>query len=291
LKKTILIVIAYLLLACLFENTALGCDCKPRPEIGVSDWNDIGIIFKARLSVAQKSFQFGVLTFEEITMYKGTLPSDSLTLFFQPHKSHTLLHAIKKFTIGEEWIVFAKQEEIEGRIFYRLVDTNNKHYCALSRPLLKTEDAYLNFLDYMVETANGYRQFYDTEGKLLSEGRYDQKIPTGHWKYYLEERIIYEGPFLQGLKNGHWLTYSYNRKGKQALTKKEVYENGKIKGSYNYALNGDLRWSLETTDHQKIYSYYRKNKLYNKLIYSFEGKILYSADYKKGKVIREEYFD
>ncbi|MFT4664743.1 MAG: antitoxin component YwqK of YwqJK toxin-antitoxin module [Gammaproteobacteria bacterium] len=272
-------------------DSAKGCDCKPRPEIGVTDWNDIAFIFKARLVAAKKTVQFGSMTFDVVTEYKGTLPTDSITFYYQPYTSHTLLHAVKDFTAGKEWIIFARQEKVGQRIYYRLVDTDNDHFCALSRPLLKNKDAYLFFLDYMAETANGYRQFYDTEGHLLSEGEYHQKVPKGQWKYYWKERLIYEGAFLKGKKNGHWLTYTYSRKGKQVLAKKETYENGKVKKTFNYHLNGDLRWTLEITDHQKTYSYYRNNNLDIKRVSSLEDKTSYIAYYKKGKLVREEHFN
>ncbi len=114
-----------------------ACECQPRKEIGVADWNDTPLIFKAELIHYKKTFQYAAMTFRVTEQYKGSLPTDSLRIYYQPYKSPTLMRAVKDFSPGNSWIVFAKATHRSQRTHYHLLDSENGQHCALSRPLKK----------------------------------------------------------------------------------------------------------------------------------------------------------
>ncbi|MCB0584713.1 MAG: hypothetical protein KDD06_05225 [Phaeodactylibacter sp.] len=269
-----------------------ACNCEPAPQLGAADWNDADLIFTATL-LEHKMGMVGMLKFETQKTFKGET-EPSFTFYFQPGKDHTLLHAVKNFNPGDEWIVFARRVVKENRVFYRLKETPTRTVCALSRPLLeeKEDDPYLPFLEDMAGNANGYRKIYDENGQLLAEGKYDNLIPVSRWAYYRPERQTRSfGDYVDGRREGEWLKVKERPDSEAQLLRKTIYKNGMVLETDDYRHTGEVSLRKVLTDSTETRYYFRYGgNLKSRITENFDAKTMHILNYSESGAIEEERF-
>lgn len=280
---------------------ALACNCEPVEQLGAANWNDADIIFTATL-LEYRMGMVGMLRFESRRSYKGQADAE-MTFYFQPGKDHTLLHAVKEFKTGVEWVVFATKTLKGGKTFYRLKSSPSMVDCALSRPVQEEveADSYLTFLEDMARTAEGYRKMYDEEGRLVSEGEYRSLLPVSNWAYYEPDReMVVTGRYQDGRREGEWL----HLKNKQQLIRKTIYRSGEATEIHDYAHTGNVSLTKLLSDSTETRLYYRqdgalKSRIHTNLdnnathivMYSESGAMEEERFMEGQKVVRQYWYD
>jgi len=269
-----------------------ACDCIAQPELDIQNWNEVPLVFTATLVDYKKTIQFGFFKFKVIRPYKGDLTEKEITIYFQPKKSHTLLHAVKDFSLQKKWIVFAYQEVKNGKTYIRLKDNYTSKYCGLSRPIKEGQDVFIAYLNEMEKNSDGF-QFAENEYNItIAEGWYDSKIPIGCWEYFNEKgKIKLTGSYAQGAKVGEWLKYATDKHGKQVVMQKQHYEDGKLREKINFTYYGELRSKVTYTDDHKVLLQFRKDQMISKQIKTLDNKLISRYKYKKGVMYKEEHFE
>ncbi|MFK7809034.1 MAG: hypothetical protein AB8F74_14620, partial [Saprospiraceae bacterium] len=202
----------------LFQINLSACDCAAQPELDIQNWNEVPLIFTATLVDYKKTIQFGYFKFKVTRPFKGNLTEKEIMIYFQPKKSHTLLHAVKDFSLQKEWIVFARKEVKNGKTYIRLKDNFTSKYCGLSRPIKKNQDVYLAFLKKMESSSEGFQSFENADNNTIAEGWYEDKTAIGCWEYFNEEGKIYlTGSYENGQKIGEWLKFATDKHGDQVV--------------------------------------------------------------------------
>ena len=127
--------------------------------------------------------------------------------------------------------------------------------------------------DIAAEFDKRYYWFY--EGELKStQGHYSGKLLHGEiLKFDRHQNLMAKGEFANGLKDGVWLVYNPNG----IVANKTTWQHGWRVGKFEqYYMNGKL---------YKVVPY-RKNLFHGKAyIYSIEGEILGTEEYKEGRLI------
>ncbi|MCO6493958.1 MAG: hypothetical protein J5I98_36400 [Phaeodactylibacter sp.] len=271
---------------------ALACNCEPAPQLGAADWNDADIIFTARLQEHGMGL-VGMLMFEPLQTFKGEI-GPRVTFFFQPGRNHTLLHAVKEFKPGGEWIVFARKQAVDGKTHYRLQESPSRAVCALSRPLQEPakEDPYLVFIKDMAERAGSDQKFYDKDGQLEAEGRHDGQIPVGEWAYYRAERNTRtSGRYIDGRREGAWLQAREMPDGSARLIRKTIYKDGLPSEIHDYSHTGAVSLKKVLTDSTEIRYYYREDGTVKSWINeNLDNKTTHIVSYSETGAIEEERF-
>jgi antitoxin component YwqK of YwqJK toxin-antitoxin module len=127
--------------------------------------------------------------------------------------------------------------------------------------------------DFSVGDGSCYAIFYDQKGNKVSEGKLQNKIPNGTWKYYhLESKTI--------------MTIESYKNGKLDGTKKIFYNNSMLAEETNYSLgikNGIAKTFAENGKPLDSHSY--KNGQYQGLAsyYDGNGNKMYEGNYANGK--------
>ncbi|WP_396210066.1 toxin-antitoxin system YwqK family antitoxin [Flavobacterium sp.] len=127
--------------------------------------------------------------------------------------------------------------------------------------------------DFSVGDGSCYAIFYDQKGNKVSEGKLQNKIPNGTWKYYhLESKTI--------------MTIESYKNGKLDGTKKIFYNNSMLAEETNYSLgikNGTAKTFAENGKPLDSHSY--KNGQYQGLAsyYDGNGNKMYEGNYANGK--------
>jgi antitoxin component YwqK of YwqJK toxin-antitoxin module len=234
-----------------------------------------------------------MLKFETKTTFKGEAPATA-TFYFQLGNNHTLLHAIKEFKAGDEWIVFARRKAIGDRVYYRLKDSPLRTLCALSRPIRQEgeEDPYILFLNSMAQQASGYQQFFDKDGQLTAEGQYDSLIPVGPWTYYRPGRSNkVSGQYINGRREGDWLKVKEKPGLDAQLIRKTVYRSGQPAEIYDYRHTGEVSLKKVLTDSTETRYYYLSGgSLKSKITENLDDKTMHIINYSESGIIQEERF-
>lgn len=114
-------------------------------------------------------------------------------------------------------------------------------------------------------------------GKVESEGRYNNGRKTGEWKYYNEDDFLTkEENYWNGKKDGEWNFYD-EENGK--LIKQKYYEKGKkseeLRYSYwNNGLEKEILRNSKWSDFEKSY-WYSNRKIFNE-----QGQLIEEIDDK-----------
>ncbi len=286
-----LVFLVFLVLCCSI-NASYACECQAVSRPGAADWNDADAIFTATL-LEHKIGMVGMLKFKSKKHYKGKAAS-TLTLYFQPGKSHTLLHAVTEFNPGDEWIVFVRKKIRRGKVYYRLKDSPSSSACALSRPLEENQkkDPYILFLKEMVKKANGYQKMYDEDGRLLAEGQYANKIPVAEWIYYNPSREMrVSGGYVAGRREGEWSHVSERGNVEKQLIRKTIYEKGALVEIHDYNLTGEIGLKKILTDSTEIRHYFwHDGTIKSKITTHLEDKATHLVKYSENGAVKEERF-
>ncbi|MCO6480803.1 MAG: hypothetical protein J5I94_29445 [Phaeodactylibacter sp.] len=285
-------VLKYLLpafLVLLSSVRALACNCEPVQQLGAADWNDADIIFTATL-LEHRMGMVGMLRFEPRKSYKGQ-GEPGMTFYFQPGKDHTLLHAVKEFRPGDEWVVFATKKNTGNREYYRLKASPNRADCALSRPV-QEDDPYLTFLEEMARTAGGHRKMYDEQGRLTAEGAYLEQVPVSRWAYYEPEReTVVSGNYENGRREGEWLLLKEMPGGKKQAIRKTIYNSGSPAEIHDYSHTGTISLKKILTDSTETRFYFRPDgALKNRIHANLEENTTHIISYSETGAIEEERF-
>jgi len=286
-----LVFLVFLTLCCAV-NLSYACDCEAVSKPGAADWNDADAIFTAKL-LGYKLGVVGMLKFKPQKHYKGKV-DPIITLYFQPGKSHTLLHAVTEFNPGDEWIVFVSKEIRRGKVYYRLKDSPLRTVCALSRPLNEShkQDPYILFLKEMVKKANGYQKMYDEEGRLLAEGQYANKIPVAEWAYYNPSRKIrISGDYAEGRREGEWSHVKERGNEDKQLIRKTIYQKGVLVEIQDYSYTGEISLKKILTDSTESRHYFwHDGMIKSKVTFNLEDNTTHSVKYSENGVVKEERF-
>ena len=273
-------------------NMLFSCNCQPARQLTVEDWNDADIIFTATLT-DYKMGRVGALDFKINEIFKGTV-DPTITFYFQPGKSHTLLHAVKAFNKTDEWIVFARKLSKGDKTYYHLKDTGSKLRCALSRPLQKDSivDPYLTFLKNSNKYSEGFQQFFDEQRRMIAEGKYQNQIPVEKWTYFKPNRkALISGYYSNGQRDGEWTEVQENANNHQHLIRKTIYQNGEPITIFDYNHLGKVSLEKTFTDSTEIRLYFRKNgSLKSKVIANFENNTSEILTYFDNELINEQRF-
>ena len=279
-----------ILLLC-WGHLSYACDCVAQPELKVRNWNDSEMIFVAKLIDYKKTPRYGYLKFAVVKNFKGSL-DEEVTIFFQPKKSHSLLHLIKDFRLKKKWIVFAYVEKIKGKNYYRLQKNYDSKYCGLSRPTQSDEDIYFPFLRKMAALPDGFYTFTHEDSLVIAQGNYENKMPVGSWVYADTNGIrMVCGFYENGKKVGEWLKYSINKYKKHVILQQAFYDkNGIMRKRFNFSYFGDLRTKVIYEEERKTIFQYRNGYLISKKVKDSNNKTLSRYRYRKGELIKEEHF-
>ncbi len=271
-------------------NALHACNCEPALQLSADGWNDADIIFTATL-LEHKMGIVGMLEFEPRKMYKGEMDA-AVTFYFQPGKDHTLLHAVRKFSPGDEWIVFARKTVRGGRVYYRLKESPLRSVCALSRPLEedREKDPYLLFLDGMAQKADGYQKIFDEGGQLVAEGEYARQIPVSRWAYYEPGRNMkILGNYAGGQREGEWLQLKERPNNEIQIIRKTIYKNGAPAEIHDYSHTGTVSLRKILTDSTEVRHYFRDDgTLKSKITVHFENNTTHILNCFDNGAIQEE---
>ena len=269
-----------------------ACNCEPVVQLSAADWNDADVIFTATLT-GHKIGRVGMLKFDTQKAYKGEVDAN-ITFYFQLGINHTLLHAIKEFKEGDEWIVFARKFVAGEKTQYRLKDSPVRTMCALSRPLQedRAEDPYLLFLKDMAQKAEGHRKMYDENGQLTAEGEYAGQIPVNRWAYYdIERKTKVEGDYVNGQREGAWLQTKPSSNGEQQAIRKTIYKNGIPAEIHDYSHTGQVSLKKILTDSTETRYYYRYDgTLKSKIVEDLDNNTTHILNYSESEALLEERF-
>ena len=269
-----------------------ACNCEPAAQPDVADWNDADVVFTATLS-EHKMGLVGMLKFESREKYKGNV-EPTVTFYFQPGKDHTLLHAVKDFNPGVEWIVFARKEMVGGKVHYRLKASPTRTVCALSRPIQedREKDPYLLFLRDIAPRANGGQKIYNETDQLVAEGEYIGQTPIGEWIYHNPERkTSVSGQYIEGRREGEWVQRKVLSNGEKQIIRKTVYRNGVPVEIDDYRHTGIISLKKTLSDSTEVRHYFRYDgTLKSKIIDYFDDNSTHIINYSEGEAIQEERF-
>lgn len=273
-------------------DTLHACNCEPALQLSADSWNDADVIFTATL-LEHKMGMVGMLKLESLKMYKGEI-DPTVTFYFQPGKDHTLLHAVRKFSPGDEWIVFARKTVRDGRVYYRLKESPLRSVCALSRPIEedREKDPYLLFLGGMAQKADGYQKIYDDDGQLVAEGEYDRQIPVSRWAYYEPGRNMkISGNYAGGQREGEWLHLKERSNGEIQVIRKTFYQNGAPAEIHDYSHTGTVSLKKILSDSTEVRHYFRDDgTLKSKITVHFENNTTHILNCFDNGAVQEERF-
>ena len=273
--------------------TALyACNCEPAAQPEVADWNDADVVFTAALS-DHKMGLVGLLKFESREKFKGDV-EPIITFYFQPGKDHTLLHAVKDFNPGVEWIVFARKEVVGDKIHYRLKASPSRTVCALSRPIQedREKDPYLLFLKSIAQKANGHQEMYDENNQLIAEGNYIGQIPVSEWAYHNPERkTSVSGQYIEGRREGEWIQRKELSNGEKQVIRKSIYRNGNPVEIDDYRHTGVISLKKVLSDSTEVRHYYRYDgTLKSKITDYLDDNTSHIVNYSESEAIEEERY-
>lgn len=286
------ILLSALFLPGLCGHALYACNCEPVAGLSIADWNDAEVIFTATL-LEHKMGMVGMLKFESRETFKGNA-DPIITFYFQPGKSHTLLHAVAEFRPGGEWVVFAGKSTKSGREYYRLKDSPVRTLCALSRPLQENRqsDPYLLFLQEMAQRPDGYHEAYDKDGRLIAEGAYLGLAPIDRWAYYDPERkMSVWGNYVDGQREGEWVQEKERPNDEKQLIRTTIYHRGAPVEICDYSHTGAVSLKKIFSDSTEVRHYYRYDgSLKSSIAENFESNTTHILSYAEDGTLQEERF-
>jgi len=187
--------------------------------------------------------------------------------------------------LNEDWVIFAKKGE-HG--FYY---TNR---CSRSRGVKNNQDynEYIVFLEKLINSSDGYQEFYYSNRNLAAKGLLKDLKPEGEWEFYNENGFLkLTGFYKNGIRDSVWFEYNWYGMENERETK-YIYKNGKLKSVH--WLDDQENISSETyfeNDREIENGYYQNGKLKRKLI-SIKSKYLsyYKEYYQNGQLKEEATF-
>ena len=248
-KRIILLIIVFL--TCRFG--AVCCDCG-RGRISVKDFNSNYWIFIGTLLSEKRSnnHSYRKCIYKVITAFKGVVQGDTIQISDEENIGAC---GLGKLTIGVDYQIYARGNEEKwtsiclgnsrAPIFILPRDStaiNNLNAGRSRGSIDDTVNATFHTDSLFLETLipkvqkNVTQKFYDKDGKIAAEGRYNNGLPDGLWRYYERGELVEYGKYLKGKKDSLWV--------QQYGTSKEIEE----------FKNGEYTFRQTTFDHGKIYS-------------------------------------
>ena len=244
----------------------LACNCEIRNTLNFKDWNDAPIIFKAYLKDYVQTSQFVKLSFTNLEILKGKVKKD-VTIFIKTNESHTLIHGIKRFHQGDNWIVFAEYDYNGRNEYLRLLDSEDSAYCALSRPIKNESDIVIDFIQSFpfAKTMNIYKT--ESSGIKIS-GVIENGSAIGNWKYSYPTGTFCTTEYKNGLKHGYELWYSKDSYGVYYKSQEKLYDQGRKKYLKLFDSSGTLREWIVYGETENFMLRFRSNKPIGKWVYN-----------------------
>lgn len=215
-----------------------GCNCQIRTSYNIKDWNDTPIIFEAELVDFIQTTQFIKLTFNQIKTLKGSVKK-KISIFVKLNESHTLIHGIERYQLGDKWVVFSEVEHIGKKKYLRLFDSEDSAYCALSRPITSNDSKLHDFL-VQAPTLNS-KLYQEQRSGLTSIGKIRNGVPKGQWKYAYDTGSHLISQYKNGLKHGAEKFFQVNHEHSSSITKEISYVNGKKEYLKTFDHDGKVR--------------------------------------------------
>ena len=245
---------------------SIACNCEVKTDINLKDWNDAPIIFKANLESYVQTSQYIKLSFTRIEVLKGKIEKE-VTIFIKTNESHTLIHGVKQFNQGDDWIVFAEYE-YNGRAEYvRLVDSEDSAYCALSRPIQDESDTVLDFIKSFPFDKTLSIHTTEENGFQLS-GEIENGVASGYWKYSYPTGTFCTIEYKNGLKHGYEFWYNKDSNGVYHKTQERLYKEGRKKYLKSYDFSGILREWIVYEENENFMLRFKSDKPIGKWVYN-----------------------
>ena len=240
-----------------FSHPVMGCECEQKMELEVSDWNDVDMIFTAKL-LHVKVGLVGSAKFKIIHSYRGN-PDSIVTIYYNPRNSHLLYLPQADFKVGGKWIIFGDQISPMNTSLLRFKRTDQKSLCALSRPvnIEAGDDPYISFLDEMLKTEDGPFEQYNAENELVAIGSYSKLLPTSSWTYIDNDLDLrYTGNYIEGQRQGEWIKVRAKENSAEIVVRRIHYDHGDPVEILDYNLTGKISLKKILNDTSEIRIYY-----------------------------------
>jgi len=279
----------YLFLIIVMMTVKLGfaCECEAKPNIDILDWNDSDVIFTATLTQFDNKDETTNLTFLISEIFKGKVNKKAISYSINKVKDHNnTFHHIDTIFVGQKWIIFSSNFTINNEISYMLKESNESHYCILSRPILDN-DSYLSFINKISQDSNNRNKSYYKNKATFAQGSLENKIPVGIWKYFNRNDLdhYWEGKYVNGKREGKWIQKTINSKKEKVVINEDIYDNGILKEQIKYNfINEKIEHNIYS-EKGKQRIIYHKNTISSKWVYNKILNITTIEKYKDGKPI------
>ncbi|HKI88582.1 MAG TPA: toxin-antitoxin system YwqK family antitoxin [Draconibacterium sp.] len=158
-------------------------------------------------------------------------------------------------------------------------------------------------INYQENSDTAFAQLFDEWGKKVAEGNFVNEKKEGTWEIFSDNRKVAEENYVHGLKDGlcrkfydsgQVLEESEWENGKQEGKHQVFYKNGNpyMQCKYSNNLRNGLCLSYFPNGKIEMEAYY-KNSLRNGnwKFYNENGDLLYTLEYKDGKLLNPEVRD
>jgi antitoxin component YwqK of YwqJK toxin-antitoxin module len=227
----------------------------------VKDFNDYDCIFIGTL-IRETAPKYDTVTdydlrrtstYKITRAYKGTMVGDTIQIY-DAHDGAAC--GLGRLSIGRQYLIysFGDSLKITGdclrttrvpiqywpkdsasinkmknlSLFGRIYDTARSNFHA--------DTVFLNSHITRVQHSSVQR-FYDEGGKVLAEGRYNNGVQDGFWKYFNGDKVVASGKYINGKQDSIWVeTGSYSSDIKYVREYRNNNFTGKEKCYYNDVL-------------------------------------------------------
>ncbi|PKA83724.1 antitoxin component YwqK of YwqJK toxin-antitoxin module [Ulvibacter sp. MAR_2010_11] len=173
----------------------------------------------------------------------------------------------KRHGIWKKYFPGTKQLRYEGSFEHGKEVGTFKFYCE------ECGDKPTAVKEYKSGDKFAYVKYYTIKGKLVSEGKMDEKDREGEWVYYHKKsnEVMTRENYVDGKLDGKKITYYTNGK----ITEEQTYKNGIMEGENNfYSPEGVLIKKLK----------YRNDQLQGEATYfDAHGNVVIEGFYKDGQ--------
>ena len=212
----------FVAIATLLSYPGFACDCG-RGAISVKDFNSSDWIFIGTLLSERKTHsQFQrVCTYKVITAYKGVAPEDTIQVYDSEDVGSCGLGSL---TIGGDYLMYASGNAEKwtsrclgnSRVPLFILPRDSmaiSHIRAVTyrggiddtvNTTFHTDTLFLSAHISKVRT-NSFQKFKDRNGTISAEGRYNQRVQDGFWRYYEQGELVEYGRYLNGKKDSLWV--------------------------------------------------------------------------------------
>jgi antitoxin component YwqK of YwqJK toxin-antitoxin module len=260
----------------------LCCQCYGIDKISAEDYNSYDWIFIGRLigqeRLNTRENRHGrAAVYIVSTSYKGVRVNDTVRVYDSEDIASC---GLGRLTIGGDYLVYAVGRKLkitsactrttlipkyswpkDSAMVIKLRNSGSSN--GLSDVALRPFSADTAFLNKHILAVRKtlVQKFYDLDGKISAEGRYQNGLPEGFWKYYKGGKVVSKGKYINGDKDSLWVepfsdksVYIREYRAGEFTHKERFYFGGKLSSKtepvgdgkkwvrYDYHSNGKLRY-------------------------------------------------